>query len=460
MSDVLKKPAVQLKEEKQWPDAPSVPEDASELNRLTYPPGLVGHAVQYMVDTARLPDRWMALGTAMPVLAKGIDRKVIGPTGCSNVSYNAILAATGAGKQHQLNCGQILLRAMGVDECYRAGGIASVQSIEQLIEGGWAGVRELPPCPNALLIIDEFGAWLVRITARGQGGNISEIPGLLNSLWAWPPENVAWKGSLKVGKEVKGIYCPAFTFIGFSTAEKFFAALKRSDAAAGFMNRLSIWNAGRGWQGELQNPAYPWTSVPKWFGEALKKLTNLEAAPLDEPMLKDDGFLLRRDFHRLRWGDGAEAIYREFEKGARLNADEEEREIWARAAEIATRNATVIAFFRGSETVDVEDFKWAVAVVVASTNQLQQGFKEYSKEDLDQADLVKRLREQFKRKIRLTRGQIRKHLERSTNDYRKIEWTIKHLEESGDIALDNNDGRFETRGRHTDTWRWLRTWSS
>jgi hypothetical protein len=166
-----------------------------------------------------------------------------------------------------------------------------------------------------------------------------------------------------------------------------------------------------------------------------------------------------RDFHRMSWGDGAEEIYREFEKSARLTTDEEEQEIWARAAEIATRNATVVAYFRGSRTVDVEDMKWAIAVVVASTNQLHQGYKEHSKEDLDQADLVKRLREQFKRKTRLTRGQIRKHLERSTNDYRKIGAAIDHLVQIGDITPDD-DGRPDPRGRPTDAWRWLRVWSS
>ena len=58
-----------------------------------------------------------------------------------------------------------------------------------------------------------------------------------------------------------------------------------------------------------------------------------------------------RDFYRLRWGDGAEEIYKIFEKGIRQMPDEEDREIWTRAPEIAVRKATVLAFFRGSRTV-------------------------------------------------------------------------------------------------------------
>jgi hypothetical protein len=44
-------------------------------------------------------------------------------------------------------------------------------------------------------------------------------------------------------------------------------------------------------------------------------------------------------------------IYKIFEKGIRQMPDEEDREIWTRAPEIAVRKATVLAFFRGSRTV-------------------------------------------------------------------------------------------------------------
>jgi hypothetical protein len=314
-----------------------------------------------------------------------------------------------------------------------------------------------PPCPNSLVVIDELGGWLTRITTKGQGGNVAEIPSILNTLWGWSPEHVAWKGSIKVGKTVQGVYGPAFSLLGFSTEEKFFAALKRSDAATGFINRWSLWNAGRGWQGDLQNPKYPWTQVPAWFGNALQELTKLEVAPVDAPMLLDlgDGVIFR-DFKRLPWGEGAEELYLEFEKGIRQMDDEDRREIWTRAAEVATRNATKVAFFRNSPTVDIEDMKWSIAVACKSTEQLEQGYNEYSKEDLDQADLVRRLREQFKRKSRLTWGQARKRCERLTNDYRKIDAAIKHLQEIGDIGIDPGDNRTEHRGRPTDAWIWLR----
>ena len=65
---------------KAWPEAPLAPADCVEAERLTYPRGLLGHVVPYIVDTSALPDRWMALAGALCVLGKALDRKVIGPT--------------------------------------------------------------------------------------------------------------------------------------------------------------------------------------------------------------------------------------------------------------------------------------------------------------------------------------------------------------------------------------------
>jgi hypothetical protein len=458
MTYILKKSAIQPRVD-EWPDAPIAPDDASELDRLTYPRGLLGHVVQYMIDTARLPSRWLALGCSLAACAKGIDRKVIGPTGCSNVLYNLIAGFTGIGKQHYLNCTAIALRAMGVEECYRAGGIASVQAIEQMLEG--SGKDDDPPQPNILVIIDELGSYLSRIGSKNQTGNVAEIPGLLQTLWGWPPEDIPWKSSMKVGKNVKGIYSPAFSILGFSTEEKLFSSLKKSDAATGFLNRMTLWNAGRGWQGDLCTPKYHWTQIPAWLGKALKDVTSYKSAPAHEPMLfEDERFGLVRDFHRVPWGDGAEDIYKEFEKNIRQMPDPDDREIWIRASEQAVRIGLIHAHYRGSPVFAPEDTQWSIAVAQASTKQLHQAHTEYAKEDLDQADLVRRIREQFKKRHRLTWGQVRKTCERQTGDYRRIDAAIQHLVQTGEIVLETADDKDEWRGRPSTAWIYTRQRSS
>jgi hypothetical protein len=95
----------------------------------------LGHAVQYVYDTAQLPDRWLSLSAALSALAKATDRRVLGPRDCSTVLWLLLMAETGAGKQHGLNCIRILLRAMCIEDCLAAGGLGSVQGIEEILEG-------------------------------------------------------------------------------------------------------------------------------------------------------------------------------------------------------------------------------------------------------------------------------------------------------------------------------------
>ena len=97
------------------PPAPEPPAGATELEKLTYPHGLLGHVVQYIVDASDLPDRWLALASALVVLAKGLDRKVLGPSGTSTVLYILLMAESGAGKQQAIRMIRMVLKAMGLE---------------------------------------------------------------------------------------------------------------------------------------------------------------------------------------------------------------------------------------------------------------------------------------------------------------------------------------------------------
>src|SRR5262249_7191820 len=142
-----------------------------------------------------------------------------------------------------------------------ASGLASVQAIEEIIEGHG---DKFETNPNVLVVIDEVGAWLSRISSKGQTGNVSEIPSHLQTLWGWPLE-AGWTGTKKVGKEMKQVYGVAFSMLGFSTERAFFGALKKKEVASGFINRMLLWNVGRGWIGEQQDPKYHWMQCPKWL---------------------------------------------------------------------------------------------------------------------------------------------------------------------------------------------------
>jgi hypothetical protein len=167
----------------------------------------------------------------------------------------------------------MILRAAGMEEAIVASGIASVQAIEQILEGKG---ELIPAQPSPLVLIDEYGSFLSRISSKGQTGNVAEIPSILQTLWGWSPE-MEWMGSIKVLKERIQVFGPAFAIFATSTERVFFTALKRKEVAGGFVNRHTLINAGRG-AAKRVKPEYNWTQCPSWLVKALQKVSG-EPAP-------------------------------------------------------------------------------------------------------------------------------------------------------------------------------------
>ena len=166
-----------------------------------------------------------------------------------------------------------------------------------------------------------------------------------------------------------------------------------------------------------------------------------------------------KDFRRIGWGPGAEELWLAFEEYTRALPSEKERELWIRAPEQAVRVATIHAFYRGSEVVEVDDWKWAVEVVEYSMRQLVKSLDKHQREKLEQHELVEKIRDEFlrteklpeKRKAgELTEGQIHKLCERLCEDYRKIDLAVKHLLTTGEIE----EFHVNRPGPRTRHFRW------
>jgi hypothetical protein len=420
---------------REWPEPPSPPAWAQGTPEvLLYPGGLLGHAVQFVMDTAGLPDRKLALAVALSACGKGRDRKVVGPSGNSTILFTLVIAETGAGKQHGLDCVRALLRAMGLEGCYAAGGLASVQAIEEVIEG----IENRIDCnPNALVAIDEVGGWLSRVLSKGQTGNVSEIPSHLQILWGLPVEG-AWIGTKKVGKEMQSWQSVAFAIIGFSTEKMFFKALKDRLIGSGFVNRMLLFNVGRG-ASERVDPKYSWTQCPGWLVNAFQEVTGLEMAPHHEPLklclpAADGSAVVLKDYHRLGWGPSVKEACRACEKEIRAMPSVEDRELWIRTHDIALRLATIVAVYRCSATVEMEDWEWAIELARHSTRQLKWGVDRHMLEELDDADLAEQIREYFRKRSgeTISIGKVTKHFERKGN-VKKVNDVIWHVERTGDI---------------------------
>jgi hypothetical protein len=334
-----------------------------------------------------------------------------------------------------------------------ASGIASLQSVEELLTGI---PDKVPGQPSPLVDIDEYGSFLTRISSKGQTGNVSEIPSTLQTLWGWPPGD-PWHGSIKVGKQVVDVYGPAFAIFGASTKRAFFSALKKKEVSSGFVNRHLLVDVGRG-ASRMVDPKYPRGACPSWLVTALKKVAG-NPAPLDNrpQRLKVIGggeVTIAGGFRKIGWANPElQECWREIDADIRAMPSVEDRELWIRSPELALRIATVAAVFDGRKSVEAIDRQLGHAIAKQSMLQIQEGYQEHSLEEFEQADLVEHIRDEFRRKTVLTKGQIHKLCERKTGDYRKIDRAVAHLATVGDIIeLDPPEGP----GRPTTKWEWGR----
>jgi hypothetical protein len=426
--------------------APLPPEGATALEALTYPRGLDGHVMQYMLDTNALPDRWMALAGALSVCGKALDRKVLGPDENSVVLFILILAESGAGKNHILNCIKTILKAVGLENAFYGTGIASTQSVEQVLEGmGGEGGN-----PSVLIEIDEYGSFLNRISSKSQSGNVAEIPAILRSLWGHSPQ-ATWKGSIKMHKKMVEVHGPAFAICGASTEPVSYKALKSRQISGGFVSRHLVFNAGRGAERRIE-PKYSWVACPKWLRKALKEVTG-PPAPLDNSPLIN-GLHVVWDWRRIGWGPKAKECWYDYEYKIRSKPSGEDRDVWIRAPEMSLRLATIVAVFRGSDVVDLVDLEWAIGVAEYSTTKIVEGLESHYSEDMEQVELIRLVRAKLQHKGTLTKGLLFKICENKTNDQRKIWGAINHLINLGEAVeiAQSSVGR-PTEGK----WKWNAT---
>jgi hypothetical protein len=221
---------------------------------------------------------------------------------------------------------------------------------------------------------------------------------------------------------------------------------------------MLIFNVGRGAE-ERVDPKYGVDQCPKWLVDALRQVTSLSAPPFNGPLTlptRDGSTVVLTDFHRMGWQPKVKELCRAFEKEIRAMPSTQDREIWIRTHDIAIRLATVHAFYRCSEIVEVLDWEWAAALAKASTRELKQGVDKYMSEELRDAEAIDYLREygRANRHRYLTLGELRKYLERKTG-LRNIMPIIYHVLGTGDLVeIAPNEAKTDPRGQPTTYFKW------
>jgi hypothetical protein len=371
---VITKPAVSpvLPDFDKMPEPPKAPADATPLERLTYPPGLLGHAVDHAFRCTDLPDRQLALWGALTGMAKILDRRVIGPTGSSTVLYNLLLAASGAGKEPAQQFALLLLRSAGkgYESLFQGGSLASVQAVEDLVRN----------TPNCLVVIDEFGRWFRMI--QDQSGNVSELPGVLCKLWGQKPDGRygLMRRANRTGKDEEvQIQWPTLALAGASVSEPFWDACGDEHISGGFLNRCLILDAGLGAMELVETTRDP-EKLDDWMLQLMRKVTG-GVAPEQGSMP-----IMTKDWigpFRMAWDARAKEAYLDHVSATRKLPEGRKRDLSIRTPEIATRLATVCARWCGARNVELPHYEWGWAWAEHSRDMVLAGANERMKVERD-----------------------------------------------------------------------------
>jgi hypothetical protein len=326
------------------------PPAADALEPFTHVSGVVGDIVDWIVATARRPNRVLALGAAVTVVGTLIGRPVAGPTRSATHLYVVPVGPTGAGKQHLVDAATALMRAAGAKSHIGPGEFISMPAVVNFI------LRK----PLALCLQDEYGAFLRRITSKKASGFENTVSKILRTLWATSFSAMAtpeW-----ADREMKIIQSPPVSILGLSTSDEFHGALQGDSVANGFLNRFLVLNSNL--RSSDVEPRLEPGAVPDGLSAALRALY---LWPGPHTLLQIDNPEIAFTPQVMPWAnEEAAACYRDFERMHDAHMDDEPdlRPYLARAGEIAVRLATIRAAGRCglAARVDSSDMEWGAGI--------------------------------------------------------------------------------------------------
>jgi hypothetical protein len=359
---------------------PSATNDADDIGdghdvetfpeRLTYPPGFLGDLTDWITDTARYPSRPMALATALAVLGTTMGREWCGPTDSSTVLYALVLAPTGGGKDHAVEQVQRLLTRAGVADLIGPDDFQSANAMANFVQR----------TPLSLCVMDEFGAFLQRITHKNASSFARDTSAFLRKMWS--TKFKLWRSSEYAQRASVPVWAPSFNLLGVSVPKEFYAALRGQDVSNGFFNRFFIISAGA--KPAEREPLLPPIEVPAWIAG---KLT----FAFSRGRLHDDKRNPDREITptKVQWGAGGKEADDDlkFEIAKRIEGDEAAEDFYTRCREMAIRIATIAGYGQDMTTpvVDGPTMTWAGHVALWATEQMFQQFQRYAAETETQA---------------------------------------------------------------------------
>ncbi len=340
-------------------------------------PGLIGEITDWVVATARRPNRAFALAAALLVLGTAAGRKIAGPTDSGTHLYVLALADSGSGKDHALNAVATLLSASGMERHIGKGEFMSHQAL----------FADLMKEPLTLCPMDEFGSFLRKINNRNGSGSEKAITGVLRTAWGksfatMPSPGWATKASAP-------IHSPALSVLGAATDRDFYTAIDGADLDNGFLNRfLLIATKARPPSVEPQVSRHV---VPSAISDALAAIYNV-ANPLSRATMHSGG--VTEPILTVGWSTPhVKQAFLAFEN--RMIDRAANQPMLARVSEMAIRLATIRALgMQGvaDPVVCMDDLEWSMELATWSAERLITDANEHMSENQTERDRAKVVR--------------------------------------------------------------------
>jgi hypothetical protein len=387
-------------------------------NAAEFPPGLVGDCSRFVMQTSRFPNAGLALASGLSACGKLCDRRFAGPTGSTTILYSTMIAPTGVGKQRPLEASKELLAVTFRSELIGPGDLASVQSVQSLI------CRE--PY-SKLCVIDEFGLVLARAVADSNNVNAS-IARESNSLWG-----VGWSrydSVERAHKEAEYVIGPAFAFLGATTPAELYEVLSAGLVGNGFINRLLVFPASA--KSAEREPELSPDVPPTALSNELRRLATWHGGP-NTPR---EGDTRLTPVLRMKWGPGAEMIYRKLSEEMSAGRNQRELDLQQRVPEYAVRVATIIAAGRFSESVQQVDIQWGERIARASLAEVRKGLDKYAP-TLEFGKLCDELHAAFTVSPWISLRDLKKRFGRRAKFKSLLDDALRQLVEEDTIAHDN-----------------------
>ena len=203
-------------------------------------------------------------------------------------------------------------------------------------------------------------------------------------------------------RPVELIYGPSLSIFALSIPEDVGAAFKSRQLLGGFFNRHLYLLGDK--RAPKQDPVPG--NVPPLLAARLKALgppsaadapLNQKASEIKSPKESKEEKPIPVPITaqvELRWGPGAKAVWDQLES-ITSEQDRTKRTMLARVSEMTVRLASIVAFGRGSRTVDEPDMLWARAITMRSAQDMYEAVLKYMEDPKSHSAMCQEILDMF-----------------------------------------------------------------